>query len=138
MSNNVKICGISYKLDIPKENRINFMKSVFPDKVDIIDKYIEDWGSLWFFEFLYDETHDEVLNKWTLMVDYKENLAWVYITEKEESFGDINFSITLSQMQEHVDRIKELNLFGIDGFDPDKVKAFAIDYYNGCDCPLIF
>lgn len=138
MSTTIKTCGMSYKLDVPKEKRVDFIKGVYPDKVDKVDKYIEDWGEDWFFEFLYHEGDYEALNKWKIMQDYKGNLAWAFITENEESFGDINFTITLSQMQEHVATIKEANLFGIGEFDPDKIKAFAIDWYNGSDCPLIF
>lgn len=136
MSYNEKLCGISYKLDVPKEGRLEFLKGAYPN--DDIDKYVEEWDDDWFYEFLCDKGDRKALNKWKIMSDYNGDIAWVYITDSGESNGDINFSITLSQIQDYISDVTEAKLFGVDEVDPNKVKLFAFDWYNGCDCPLIF
>lgn len=131
MSYNEKLCGFSYKIDIPKEERISFVKKHFPklDVDSLIEKYDDDD---WFYEFM--DNDRKSLGVWKLMLDYKNNLAWVYILESGESNGDIKFSVSLNEMEDYSDTLRNR----IGDIDNDNFKAFAIDWYNGCDCPLIF
>ena len=139
MSYNEKLCGVSYKLDVPKEGRADFLKKAFPKDADTIDKYIEEWGEDWFWEYAYEKWDRKTHNVWQIMSDYKGSLGWVYVMDSGESNGDINFQITLSNMREYVDMFNEAGLVITDEvIDSEKLKAFAIDWYNGGDCPLIF
>lgn len=139
MSNTEKMCGISYKLDVPVKDRVDFLKKVYPDKVEEIDKCVEEWEGDWFNEFLSDIQNRGEINKWKLMTDYNNDLAWVFLTDSGESYGDINFVITFQKMSEYYWEIVSANLVGLeDGVETNKLKAFAFDWYNGSDCPLIF
>jgi len=129
MSYTEKLCGYSYKLDIPQEDRLSFAKKHFPDKD--IDGMFEKWGDDWFYETF---NNRKTKNEWIIMLDYHNNLGFVYIVDNGESLDDIDFSVTFTEMSEQMETLGTI----IGSIDVDKFKAFAFNWYNGSDCPLKF
>lgn len=130
MSYTEKLCGYSYKLDIPKDERISFAKKYFPDKD--IDGMVEKWGEDWFYETFGNGR--KINNEWVITNDYNDNLGWVYIIDSGESCDDINFKASFTEISEHMETLGTI----IGPIDVDNFKAFAFNWYNGCECPLKF
>ena len=128
MSYTEKLCGYSYKLDIPDTEIIEFAIKHFPEKD--IPSMIDKWGEDWFYETFGNKTD----NVWTLMKDYRGNLGFIYITDSGESCDDIDFSTTFIEMSEQMETLGVI----IGPIEVDNFKVFAFNWYNGCECPLKF
>lgn len=131
MSSNQKICGLSYKLLFPKDST-DKDKQAYVSK--ILDKEFTDEDDL--FYALYENR--DIKNKWVLTSDYNNDIGWMYITDTGESFGDINFKMSYVKMEQLRIELFEIMYSNGEFQDLSGWNVFAIDYYNGSDCPFKF
>ena len=61
--------------------------------------------------------------------------GWVNILDSGESYGDINISVSINDLNNMLNHLKEILKMNLNDQD---FKVFAIDWYNGSDCPLKF
>jgi hypothetical protein len=135
MSYNEKLCGYSYTIGkLADDEIIALVKRVKNDGT--VDELVEKWGEE---DAVYEltslrETHS-LVNGWKLMQDKDGVFAWVLISDSGESYGDIEFSASINDLLVAMSQLRDIIN---EDMDEHRFKAFAIDWYNGSDCPLEF
>jgi len=129
MSNNVKFTGVKYKLDFNFERQKEILKRLFPKHFErAINEYGDDEEMLYELCYMFDS----VTRRWKPYMDYDGVIGLVYAYEHEESFGDIDTSISYNKLMEHYQDLKSI----LGDIRIVNLGVFAVDYYNGSDCPF--
>lgn len=129
MSHNVKMTGVKYHLDFNFEKQKEILKILFPNQ---FDKAIKEYGDGK--DMLYELCYmfDNETNQWKPYMDYDGKLGLIYAYEHEESYGDIDMNISYNKLMEHYQDLKSI----LGDIRIVNLGVFAIDYYNGTDCPF--
>lgn len=141
MSDMEKMCGISYKLDHIKndDEALNyFLKYLKNDIEQIKQEYKEIWKEEWFNLLFCDKKLS--YKNWRPYYDVEGNYGWkLDIGDKNNPDDyDLGFQLSFIEIKQQIEILSKIMFDHNDTFYLKNINVYALNYYNGTDCPFKF